>query len=95
MRIEDMADAEPFLRALPEVEHDVPADCAECARLFHQARAAVLTGDRSRLSDVRVYPATAAGLRFADYALGRTDTVRPMYPRLFPRGHGQVSLNTW
>ncbi len=55
MRIEDMADAEPFLRSLPEVEHDVPVDCAECARLFHQARAAVLTGDRSRLSDVRVY----------------------------------------
>jgi hypothetical protein len=31
-----------------------PGPCAECARLREQARAAVLTGDRSRLSDVRV-----------------------------------------
>ncbi|KIQ61555.1 hypothetical protein TR51_19590 [Kitasatospora griseola] len=28
--------------------------CAECVRLREQARAAVLTADRSRLSDVRV-----------------------------------------
>ncbi len=28
--------------------------CAECARLAEQAQAAVLTVDRSRLSDVRV-----------------------------------------
>ena len=41
------------LVSTPQVENDVP-DCPECARLFHQARAAVLTGDRSRLSDVRV-----------------------------------------
>ncbi len=53
--MEEWADAEPLLCAPPEVEHDVPADCGECARLFHQARAALLTGDRSRLSDVRVY----------------------------------------
>lgn len=55
MLIEEWADPEPLVRSLPEVEHDVPADCAECARLFHQAQAAVLTGDRSRLADVRVY----------------------------------------
>ena len=55
MLMEEWADAEPLVHPLPEVEHDVPADCAECARLFHQARAAVLTGDQSRLSDVRVY----------------------------------------
>jgi len=29
-------------------------DCAECVRLREQAAAALLTGDRSRLSDVRV-----------------------------------------
>ena len=53
--MEEWADPDPLVRSPPEVEHDVPADCAECARLFHQARAAVLTGDQSRLSDVRVY----------------------------------------
>ncbi|MHA6760079.1 hypothetical protein [Streptacidiphilus sp. PAMC 29251] len=31
-----------------------PGPCGECARLREQARAAVLTGDRSRLTDVRV-----------------------------------------
>lgn len=31
--------------------------CAECARLREQARAAVLTNDLSRLSDVRVLQA--------------------------------------
>ena len=51
-----MADAEPLLNEpVPEVGHDTPVGCAECVRLFEQARAAVLTGDRSRLSDVRVY----------------------------------------
>lgn len=34
-----------------------PGPCDECARLREQARAAVLTGDRSRLSDVRVLQA--------------------------------------
>ena len=29
-------------------------DCAECDRLREQARAAVLVGDKSRLTDVRV-----------------------------------------
>ena len=31
-----------------------PRECSECARLSEQARAAALTGDRSRLTDVRV-----------------------------------------
>ena len=31
-----------------------PSGCAECDRLRTQARAAVLTGDHSRLTDVRV-----------------------------------------
>jgi hypothetical protein len=39
---------------VPNVESDVPDGCAECGRLFQQARAAVLSGDRSRLADVRV-----------------------------------------
>ncbi len=56
MWLEDMADAEPLLNEpVPDVGHDTPVGCAECVRLFEQARAAVLTGDRSRLSDVRVY----------------------------------------
>jgi hypothetical protein len=40
--MEEWADAEPLLHSLPEVGHDVPADCAECTRLFHQG-----TGCRS------------------------------------------------
>ncbi|MFC1420869.1 hypothetical protein [Streptacidiphilus cavernicola] len=30
-------------------------DCTECRRLCEQARAALLSGDRSRLTDVRVF----------------------------------------
>jgi len=55
MLMEEWADAEPLVHSLPEVEHNVPGECGECARLFRQAQAALLTGDRSRLSDVRVY----------------------------------------
>ncbi len=57
MIVIEPADAEPWLKRttrLSEVEADVP-DCPECARLFHQARAALLSGDRSRLSDVRIF----------------------------------------
>jgi hypothetical protein len=39
---------------LPETEADAREGCAECVRLFLQARAAVLTRDRSRLTDLRV-----------------------------------------
>jgi len=53
--MEEWSDPEPLVHSLPEVEHDAPAGCDECVRLFDQARAAVLTGDQSRLSDVRVY----------------------------------------
>lgn len=38
----------------PEVEADVPEDCPECARLFLQARAAVLTDDRPRRAEVEL-----------------------------------------
>ncbi len=55
MLMEEWADAEPLVRSLPGAEQDAPADCAECTRLAQQGQAAVLTGDRSRLSDVRVY----------------------------------------
>ncbi|MFC5907892.1 hypothetical protein [Streptacidiphilus monticola] len=34
-------------------EHPAPA-CQECSRLREQARAALLSGDMSRLTDVRV-----------------------------------------
>jgi len=53
--MEEWSDPEPLVHSLPEVEYDVPAACGECVRLSDQARAAVLTGDQSRLSDVRVY----------------------------------------
>ena len=54
--MEEWADAEPLLKGgdVHGVEADVP-ECSECERLFHQARAALLSGDRSRLTDVRVY----------------------------------------
>jgi hypothetical protein len=41
----------------PPLEAEAPEGCAECARLSLQARAAVLTGDHSRLTDVRVMQA--------------------------------------
>ncbi len=53
--MEEWSAPEPLVHSLPEVECDVPTACGECVRLFDQARAAVLTGDQSRLSDVRVY----------------------------------------
>jgi hypothetical protein len=56
VQLEETADAAPLLKhPVPGAEHDVPDGCAECVRLSHQARAAMLTGDRSRLCDVRVY----------------------------------------
>jgi hypothetical protein len=40
----------------PSPLHTGP-DCAECARLAEQLRAAHLSGDRSRVTDVRVFQA--------------------------------------
>jgi hypothetical protein len=43
---------------LKQPEHRAPTGahpgCAECVRLVEQGRAALLTGDKSRLADVRV-----------------------------------------
>jgi len=47
--------------------------CAECARLREQAAAALLTADRSRLSDVRVLQRRHAD---ADHAVSPRATAR-------------------
>jgi hypothetical protein len=41
----------------PPDRSERPGPCAECARLREQGRAAVLSGDRPRLGDVRVMQA--------------------------------------
>lgn len=56
MWLENAIDARPFTvgdRRTPGAA-GVP-DCPECARLLQQAQVAHLSGDRSRLTDVRVF----------------------------------------
>ena len=55
MLIEETADAAPLTNEtrVHRVELLHPG-CDECTRLYQQARAAVLTHDRSRLADVRI-----------------------------------------
>jgi hypothetical protein len=56
MIIDEGVNPEPLVRETrgPRPLAAPLAECAECARLVEQGRAAVLTGDRSRLSDVWV-----------------------------------------
>lgn len=54
MIIEDPIDAQPFVRGAQVHYPEGMRDCAECRRLWEQARAAVLSHDLSRLSDVHV-----------------------------------------
>ena len=54
MIIEEPIDAEPFVRGAQVHYPEGVRDCTECIRLWEQARAAVLSFDLSRLSDVHV-----------------------------------------
>jgi len=49
-------EGDPFLKSPRELREMVAPHpkCAECGRLVEQGRAAVLSGDRSRLADVWV-----------------------------------------
>jgi len=49
-------EGEPFLKSPRELRAMIAPypRCAECDRLVEQGRAALLCGDRSRLTDVRV-----------------------------------------
>ncbi len=57
--IEEWLNPDPLVKRVrvEEVRHVECAECAECVRLQEQARAALLSGDMSRLTDVRVYQA--------------------------------------